>query len=129
MSRPSPTSISERRLRRKLVQEATKILEKPSSIGQFLKNFNFMVENGLLRTKEPKDKDIFFWKQKLSSFKKIPTDSKFFKARYGNSRTTSSLHGKRDKNKVFILKNIFTNLQKSKTTFTFIFRLDEEIRL
>ena len=114
MSRASPTSISERRLRHKLIQEASRVLEKPTSIGLFLKNFNFMVDQRLLQTREPKNRDIFFWKQRLSSFKRIPTDSPFFKARFPQFKTEG--HNDMNKNNPSMEKNdlarVMSNLKR-----------------
>jgi hypothetical protein len=104
MKRNKPLRVSQKHLKQKFYKEANMVMKRSQTTGQFMRNFNFLVENKFLGIEKPKDTKLFFWNQSLKEFKPIPTSNSYVKNKFKRSKMNSkegSVGARNDLNKIF----------------------------
>ena len=104
MKRRKPMGVSQKELMEKFYKEAKLVMKRSQTAGQYMRNFNFLIENNFLKINKPRDSKLYFWKQSLKEFKPIPTCNSFVKKKMKLSLAKSkesSLAGRNDLNKIF----------------------------
>jgi hypothetical protein len=79
MKRSKALKRNPKSLKQMFYKEADMVMKRSQSTGQYLRNFNFLIENGFLKVDKPLKSELFFWKQQLQEFHPIPTTNSFVK--------------------------------------------------